>query len=246
MSHFTNNVEFSHLESVKVGGNLDFIEQTFGIAKVIKPSKTIKDLEYRYYTDRKYILAIAAQKSRVVAYQVVSLRRSFDPSLPFSEFQLGSFSYSDYSDSFDDYRLDNANITYYMESHSLGRAGLFLNQYFVYVGYGADYSELKDAGTINKRGIATSDQLVVFWFGLIGQEKTRYFVNQLNVVIDRRKPSVQLKGSESCINQVIRVSLLDESLRLSVCCVCDVTIQCSAQFSSDNLFGQSVVNMAFA
>lgn len=161
ISNFTNNVEFSHLENVKVGGNLDFIEQTFGIAKVIKPSKTVKDLEYRYYTDRKYLLAVATQKSRIVAYQVVSLRRSFDPSLPFSDFQLSSFFYSDYSNGFDDFRLDNANITYYMEAHSLGRAGLFLSQYFAYVGYGADYSELADAGVASKKAIAALDQAIL-------------------------------------------------------------------------------------
>ena len=162
ISVFTNNVEFSHLNSVKVGGNLEFIEQTYGIAKVIKPSKTQDDLEYRYYTDRKYLLAVATKKSRIIAYQVVSLRTSFDPSLPFSDLKLGSFSYSDYANSFDDYRLDNANISYFLESHSLGRAGLFLNQHLAYVGYAADYSSSSAAaGVTGQQAVAALDQAVL-------------------------------------------------------------------------------------
>ncbi|WP_133012110.1 ETEC_3214 domain-containing protein [Marinomonas flavescens] len=161
ISNFTNNVEFSHLDNVKFGGNLDFMEQTFGIAKVIKHSTTAPNLEYRYYTDRKYILAVATQKKRIIAYQVVSLNSAFDPSLPFSTLKLGSFSYSKYADNFDEFRLDSANITYYMESHSLGRAGLFLNEYLAYVGYGAEYSESKKSISVNKQTIGDLDKALL-------------------------------------------------------------------------------------
>lgn len=161
ISNFTNNVEFSHLENVKVGGNLEFVEQTFGIANVIKKSKTVPGLEYRYYTDRKYILAVSSQKTRITAYQVVSLTSSFDPALPFSQFNLGSFVYADYADSAEDYRLDNANITYYMEANSLGRAGLFLNQYLAYVGYGAQYDGSPEVVARNNQQINALDNAIL-------------------------------------------------------------------------------------
>ncbi|MGB3599347.1 MAG: LPP20 family lipoprotein [Marinomonas sp.] len=91
----------------------------------------------------------------------------------------------------------------------------------------------------------SADQLAVLWSGLMNQEKASHLEDQLSAVIDKRKPSVELKGPESSINQAIRASLLDDGLRLGRCRVCDVTIRYGTQFSSDTLFGQSVVNMTF-
>ncbi|WP_147299433.1 ETEC_3214 domain-containing protein [Marinomonas pollencensis] len=187
ISLFTNNVEFSHLNSVKVGGNLEFIEKTYGIAKVIKLSKTKDGVEYRYYTDRKYVLAVATKKSRIIAYQVVSLRTSFDPSVPFSDFTLGSFSYSEYANNIDDYRLDNANITYFLESHSLGRAGLFLNLHLAYVGYAADYSAASTAHVTSQQAVASLDQAVL-------ESNNKALNTALQTLRNKVRPNVYVVG----------------------------------------------------
>lgn len=146
IAKFTDKIELEQLSKVKVGGNIHFIEQTFGIATVIKESQTNKKLEYRYYPNPKYILTVATQNNYIKGYQIISLDRSFYPVLPFSGKELGRFVYAEYSPYFDEIRSDDANLTYYLESHSLGRAGLFFNQFVAYVGYGAAYSESTMSG----------------------------------------------------------------------------------------------------
>lgn len=141
ITHFTNNVELDQLSSVKVGGNLEYIEQKFGIASLIKSSKKNPNLEYRYYPNKKYILAIATDGHKILGYQVISLDNSLFPKIPFSTQELGKFFYSDYLEFFDYTSTDVGNILYYLEGYSLGKVGLFLNLSLSYVDYGADYSE---------------------------------------------------------------------------------------------------------
>ncbi|WP_100637049.1 ETEC_3214 domain-containing protein [Marinomonas polaris] len=179
IAQFTDKIELERLSKVKVGGNLNFIEQTFGIATVIKSSQTIKNLEYRYYPDSKYILAIAAQNNSIKGYQVISLDNSFYPVLPFSEKKLGGFVYSEYSPYFDEIRSDDVNLTYYLESHSLGRAGLFFNQFITYVGYGASYSESVASG--NEISLLNESMLQK------GQDQSSEIINKLRAMI---KPNV--------------------------------------------------------
>lgn len=179
IASFTNEIELERLKKVKVGGNINFIEQTFGIATVIKPSQTVKNLNYRYYSDSKYILTIAAQDNFIKGYQVISLDSSFHPVLPFSEKELGDFSYAEYAPYFDELRSDNANLTYYLESHSLGRAGLFFNQFITYVAYGAPYSH----PTLNSKEIASLNDSIL----QNGQEQSSDMIQSLRVII---KPNV--------------------------------------------------------
>ena len=141
IAKFTDQIELDRLKSVKVGGNLEFIEQTFGIATLIKHSSQKTDLEYRYYPDSKYILTIAAQGNVIKGYQVISLDNTFSPNLPFTDKSLGDFSYTDFAPYYDEIRSDSANLVYYLEGQPLGRVGLFFNQFVTYVGYGAAYTE---------------------------------------------------------------------------------------------------------
>ncbi|WP_133012111.1 LPP20 family lipoprotein [Marinomonas flavescens] len=92
----------------------------------------------------------------------------------------------------------------------------------------------------------TGDQLAVFWSGLMNQTKNSHLEDEINFAIAKRKPSVQLIGSQTTINQAIQSSLLDEGLRIGRCRTCDITIKYSTHFNTDTLFGQSVVNMIFA
>lgn len=175
IAKFTDMIELDRLSSVKVGGNINFIEQSFGIATVIKASRTTENLEYRYYPDSKYILTVATQNNFIKGYQVISLKETFYPDLSFSEQSLGQFSYSDYSPYYDDIRTDNANLTYYLESHSLGRAGLFFNQFITYVEYGASYGNASES----KAGITALNESLLEQ----GQEGSTEIINTLRSTI---------------------------------------------------------------
>lgn len=143
VTNFTHVVELKDLQHVKVGGNIQAIEDTFGIATLIKPSQTHASYEYRYYPDSKYILIVAVEERFIVGYQVISLNNTFNPNIPFSLHNLGLFNYIDFATSFEDFHTDNANLTYFLERHSLGHEGLFLEQFIGYVDFGAKYSQLQ-------------------------------------------------------------------------------------------------------
>ena len=140
------------------------VEKTFGIATLIKPSSTEENLEYRFYPNSKFILTIASSEGFITAYQVISLDNTFNPSLPFSDRKIGLFKFSEKAESFEDYRTDNANLVYFLESHSLGREGLFLNQFISYVGFAADYNDSsssnQEISTLNQSLLTSGDNKI--------------------------------------------------------------------------------------
>ncbi|MEC8081014.1 MAG: ETEC_3214 domain-containing protein [Pseudomonadota bacterium] len=164
LKNFTDEVELEKLRHVKVGGNLEAVEKTFGIATLIKPSSTEENLEYRFYPNSKFILTIASSEGFITAYQVISLDNTFNPSLPFSDRKIGLFKFSEKAESFEDYRTDNANLVYFLESHSLGREGLFLNQFISYVGFAADYNDSsssnQEISTLNQSLLTSGDNKI--------------------------------------------------------------------------------------
>ncbi|WP_157053014.1 ETEC_3214 domain-containing protein [Gallaecimonas pentaromativorans] len=139
LTHFTHKVEYQQLATVKVGGNLAFVEQEFGLASVIKTAQKQPSLQYRFYIRPKYLLTIAVLGERIQAVAVMSRDRSFDPPLPFSSLQLSKFSFEYFGDFNGTFASDNSNLSYYIEGKERGREGLFLNQYVAYVDYGAQY-----------------------------------------------------------------------------------------------------------
>jgi len=92
----------------------------------------------------------------------------------------------------------------------------------------------------------SGDQLAALWSGVMSRAKTSQLESTLHAAIDKRKPSVQLIGDQSGINQIIRSALLEDGLRIGRCRACDVTIKYSTQFGTELLFGQSVVTMTFS
>lgn len=140
ITHFTDRVELNNLAEVSVGSNPRYLEDVFGIARLIKPSQTHPDLEYRYYHAPKYLLGIAVVSGRVRGYMVTSLRDSFYPSVRFYNRALSEFSLAEYSQFNGRFTTDSTNLMYYLEGQQLGRQGLFLNQFMGYIDYAAQFS----------------------------------------------------------------------------------------------------------
>ena len=68
ITHFTDEVELDKLSEVRVGANLTYLETVFGDARLIKVKQPQTDLQYRYYHDAKFLLALAVrQQAQVLA-----------------------------------------------------------------------------------------------------------------------------------------------------------------------------------
>ncbi len=141
ITHFTDEVELEMLSEVRVGGNLDYLEQVFGVAKLIKSSSLEADTQYRYYQHPKFMLTLAVRQNQVTGYTVTSLRPAFHPPITFSDLTLGEQSFAQMQDFAGVFTADAANIHYYMEQKQLAREGLFYNRYLAYVEYGADHRD---------------------------------------------------------------------------------------------------------
>ena len=137
ITHFTDRVELEKLSEVRVGANLSYLETIFGDARLIKVKQPDTDLQYRYYHDKKFLLALAVKQQRVIGYQIVSLQQDFIPPIAFSDFTLGKIPLAQQQSFNGSFSTDTANLRYYLEPQTLGREGLFLERHVGYVEYGA-------------------------------------------------------------------------------------------------------------
>ena len=138
VTHFTDQVELNMLAEVRVGGNLDYLEEVFGVAKLIKSSATQDNLQYRYYHHPKFILTLAVSQNQVVGYTLTTLKADFAPPITFSDLTLGEQQFAEMQNFGEVFTADAANIHYYMEQKQLAREGLFYNRYLTHVEYGAE------------------------------------------------------------------------------------------------------------
>ncbi len=137
ITHFTDEVELDKLSEVRVGANLTYLETVFGDARLIKVKQPETDLQYRYYHDAKFLLALAVRQQRVVGYLVVSLQPGFMPPVAFSDTTLGQQPLAAYQPFAGSFSTDTTNLRYYLEPQTLGREGLFFERQLGFVEYGA-------------------------------------------------------------------------------------------------------------
>lgn len=137
ITHFTDEVELEKLRQVRVGANLTYLETVFGDARLIKVKQPATDLEYRYYHDPKFLLALAVREQRVIGYQIVSLQPGFMPLVAFSNTLLGQQPLAEYQPFAGSFSTDTTNLRYYLEPQTLGREGLFFERQLGFVEYGA-------------------------------------------------------------------------------------------------------------
>lgn len=145
ITHFTNHIEYQELEQVRVGANLAYLETIFGAARLIKSSNTDTSLDYRYYHNNKYLLALAVSNSRVEGFQIIALQANFQPSYIFNHQRLNAAPFAEQFQSGADFTVDNANLRFYKEAHDLGREGLFSSIYPSIVSYGASVDDAATA-----------------------------------------------------------------------------------------------------
>lgn len=141
ITHFTDKVELQNLAEVRIDGNLDYLEDIFGVASLIKASELNDEFEYRYYHHPKFLLTLAVKQNRIKGYMVTSLKEGFKPGVSFSPFTLGEKPISELQSFNGIFTADAANIHFYLEQHQLSREGLFFNRYLAHVEYGASLAE---------------------------------------------------------------------------------------------------------
>lgn len=90
------------------------------------------------------------------------------------------------------------------------------------------------------------DRLAALISSLTSTEKVSSLTHRLEQAMNENKPTVTIKGDQSNLNQVITSELLAQGLRVSGCRRCDLIIQYNTNFSSNVLFGESVVKMDFS
>lgn len=140
VTNFTDQVELDMLEEVRIGANLAYLEDVFGVARLIKASNIDDNLEYRYYFHPKFLLALAVDGERITGYSVTPMVESFQPRIAFSDVVLGEKSIADMKAQGEVFTADSNNIHFYIEEEELPREGLFFKRYLAHVEYGAPYS----------------------------------------------------------------------------------------------------------
>lgn len=136
ITNFTDRLEHTELAQIKVGANIHYIESLMGHAELIKVSTIDNKIDYRYYFRPKYVLALAVDHDRVVAFQVVPLAPNFQAEIPFITARLNDVAINKLIDFNGHFATDNFNATYYLEQHKLGREGLFYDLHIGYAEYG--------------------------------------------------------------------------------------------------------------
>lgn len=149
ITHFTDEVELNKLAKVRIDGNLEYFEDIFGVASLIKGSGLNEQFEYRYYYHPKFLLTLAVKQKRIKGYMVTSLKKGFKPTVAFSSFTLGEKSISALQPFSGVFTADAANIHFYIEEHQLSREGLFFNRYLAHLEYGAALTEKDNEQTVS-------------------------------------------------------------------------------------------------
>lgn len=196
VTHFTHQVQYEQLHKVQVGSNLAFVEQTFGMAKLIKSSRKLDHTEYRYYSDPKFVLAVATQGDRVAAYSVMSMDNTFFPELRFSHDHLGKVNFAQLDDFSGYFSTDAGNVIYYQEGSKLGKEGLFMNRYMAYVDYAAQYSE-HSSNDVDSEITELNNLLVL--------EDDEQILQQVDTVRQSAYPNVVIFGD---INEAVASDML--------------------------------------
>lgn len=137
ITNFTDRVELEKLEQVRVGGNLDYLEEVFGVARLIKQSDVTPAVEYRYYYHPKFLLTLAVDDSRIVGYGITSLREGFAPPIVFSDAHLLQQPIADTMPLTDNFNADSGNIHFYIQGKQMGKEGLYFAQFVSFIEYGA-------------------------------------------------------------------------------------------------------------
>ncbi|GAA4897964.1 hypothetical protein GCM10023333_34140 [Ferrimonas pelagia] len=141
ISNFTHNVELAQLDKLDVGNYLPFAELTFGTPQVIKTSRLIEGVQFRYHKNNKYLLTLIVKNEIIEGYIVESLMMfenlglpgQFQPPVPFLEAFLGQQPFDKFTFPDNGLWLDTANLVYFIEQHQMGAPGLFLNVFLGYI-----------------------------------------------------------------------------------------------------------------
>ena len=130
-SRFTTTVEYDLLSSLHVSNTEAYVINLVGDPQVSR--KINQDVVANYYYDKKFLLTVFIEDSRVSAYTYVPLISDFTPTI--AEYSDGSWdllvnSYSEFPANPKQYLIDHSKtISYYLENLDSGNAGLFVNNY---------------------------------------------------------------------------------------------------------------------
>jgi hypothetical protein len=125
VSNFTHQFEYDNLEQIHVGSNFRFLKHKLGEPQLIKSAKYIDDIQFNYYLNEKYILALFVNNDRVVGYSVTALQSDFMPTSLIDNNKEQSAVLTDFTSLANTAGVDVNNVTYLVLGQHLGPKMLY-------------------------------------------------------------------------------------------------------------------------
>jgi hypothetical protein len=125
VSNFTHQFEYDNLEQIHVGSNFRFLKHKLGEPQLIKSAKYIDDIQFNYYLNEKYILALFVNNDRVVGYSVTALQSDFMPTSLVDNNKEQSAVLTDFTRLANTAGVDVNNVTYLVLGQQLGPKMLY-------------------------------------------------------------------------------------------------------------------------
>jgi len=135
ISRFTNQVEYSHLEKLRIGFTKQYTEELLGSPQVIKSSKSEKDLQYYYYNHDKFLLITFINHERLQGFSVIAKNEDFLAPIVYIKKQLNTLPLDDYLPSQGNFFTDVGNIEYFAETYELSHSLMFYNLSLGHINY---------------------------------------------------------------------------------------------------------------
>ena len=158
ISQFTHQVEYQQLQKIHVGITKQYLKKNLGLAKVVKRSKEAPEVLFEYYFHPKFLLTTLSQENRVVGYSVVSLKESFSPPIPYSQYNMREHNIGTVTtDIGTEYTSNLANINFFLQQENLGKNGLFMNRVLGKVEYLNQNTKFVSLLTTLERAEVTQD-----------------------------------------------------------------------------------------
>jgi outer membrane protein assembly factor BamE (lipoprotein component of BamABCDE complex) len=125
VSKFTHQFDYDNLKQIHVGSNFRFLKNKLGEPQLIKSAKYIDDIQFNYYLNEKYILALFVNNDRVVGYSVTALQSDFKPTSLIDNNKEQNAVLTDFTKLANTVGLDVKNVTYLVLGQQLGPKMLY-------------------------------------------------------------------------------------------------------------------------
>ena len=135
ISRFTNEIEYTRINKLRIGLTEQYTEEILGAPQVIKPSKLDGDLQFYYYNSDKFLLVTFIKNQRLNGFTVISKHVDFLAPIVYINKQLNSLGIKEYLPTQESVLTNIGSLEYYSESYELSRNLMFYNLLLGHVNY---------------------------------------------------------------------------------------------------------------